>query len=129
MEDGLFTSPWTHHDWAIVILSLLAYLYRMYLTYATKDVKNPELKDWLGNFVLSAICATALYEFALYNEWNLRMFLLPYAVLVILMKDVTDWLFMSREAKNMVIECVRESLSVFLGRFGYTRKDDEEFTL
>ncbi|WP_288436187.1 hypothetical protein [uncultured Chryseobacterium sp.] len=48
--DGLYTYPYTDHDWIILVLALAGYIYRMYLWYTTPGVKNPTLKDWIGMF-------------------------------------------------------------------------------
>lgn len=115
--------PYTSHDWAIVSLALLGYFFRMYLMYRTPDVKNPEARDWLGIFVLTAICTVSLYEFALYKEWPLRVFMLPFAVAVILAKDVSDWFFLSREGKMFVIQCIKDILTAGLNRAGFVKRE------
>lgn len=123
IEDGLFVWPYTSHDWTIVSLALLGYLFRMYLMYRTPDVKNPTPRDWFGIFVLTALCTVSLYEFALYRQWPLRMFMLPFSIAVILAKDISDWLFMSREGKRFVLATIRELIGAVLGRAGYVKKE------
>lgn len=123
IEDGLFVWPYSPHDWAIVSLALLGYLFRMYLMYRTPDVKNPTPRDWFGIFVLTALCTVSLYEFALYKSWPLRMFMPPFAVAVVLAKDVSDWLFMSREGKRFVLATIKELIGAVLGRAGYVKKE------
>lgn len=122
--DGLFIWPYTPHDWAIVALALLGYLFRMYLMYRTPDVKKPQPKDWLGIFALTAICTICLYEFAMWKDWPLRMFMLPFAITVILAKDVSEWLFLSREGKRFVITTIKELLTAVLGKAGYVKKEE-----
>ena len=65
ITDGLFSLPYTSHDWIILVLAFCGYIYRMYLWYKVKDVKNPELRDWVGMFVLIAMMTIGLYELAL----------------------------------------------------------------
>lgn len=121
-NDGLFTYPYTDHDWIILVLAFAGYVYRMYLWYNTPDVKNPAVKDWIGMLFLVIIFTIGLYEFAIYKSWAMKMFFLPFAIAIVLSKDITDWLFMTKEGKRFVINAVKEVLSGILEKLGYVKK-------
>ncbi|MEI7488142.1 MAG: hypothetical protein WCJ72_12175 [Chryseobacterium sp.] len=88
-NDGLFTYPYTDHDWIILVLAFAGYVYRMYLWHSTLDVKNPAAKDWIGMLFLVIIFTIGLYEFAIYKSWAMKMFFLPFAIAIVLSKDIT----------------------------------------
>lgn len=120
--DGLFDWPYSAHDWIIIVLAIAGYIYRMYLWYRTSDVKNPELKDWIGMFFLVTICTIGLYELAIYKKWPMKVFFLPFAVSIVLAKDLTDWMFLSKEGRRFVINAFKDMLSGIIEKFGYIKK-------
>lgn len=124
-HDGLFTFPYYAHDWIILVLAFCGYCYRMYLWQTTPDVKNPTLKDYIGMLFLVAIITIGLYETAIYKKWPMRLFFFPFAVSIILAKDITDWLFMSREGRKFVITAIKQILTGLLKNFGYIKKENE----
>ncbi|MCT2563938.1 hypothetical protein [Chryseobacterium herbae] len=120
--DGLFDWPYSAHDWIIIVLALAGYIYRMYLWHKTPDVKSPEVKDWIGMAVLVMICTIGLYELAIYKQWPMKIFFLPFAVAIVLSKDLTDWMFLSKEGKKFVINAFKEMISGIIEKFGYIKK-------
>ncbi len=123
--DGLFQIPYSPNDWIILVLAICGYIYRMYLWYKTADLKNPELRDWLGMFVLVTICTIGLYELAIYYKWAMKAFFFPFALSIVLSKDLTDWIFLSKEGRRFVINAFKDLLSGLIERFGYVKKTEE----
>lgn len=126
--DGLFSYPYTDHDWIILVLAFAGYVYRMYLWYNTQDVKNPVFKDWIGMFFLVSIFTIGLYELAIHKKWEMKIFFLPFAISIVLAKDLTDWLFLSKEGKRFVINTFKEMISGMIEKLGYIKqkKSDNE---
>jgi len=120
--DGLFEIPYTSHDWIILVLAACGYIYRMYLWHKTPDVKNPEAKDWFGMFFLVSICTIGLYEFAIYKKWPMKLFFFPFALVIVLSKDLTDWIFLTKEGRRFVINAFKEMLSGVIEKLGYVKK-------
>lgn len=121
--DGLFSIPYSSHDWIIIVLALSGYIYRMYLWYKVSDVKNPEARDWIGMFFLVLIFTIGLYELAITKQWNLKMFFFPFALSIVLAKDITDWIFLTKEGRRFVINAVKDLLSGLIEKFGYVKKE------
>ncbi|KFF24749.1 hypothetical protein [Chryseobacterium vrystaatense] len=130
ITDGLLNWPYSSNDWIIIVLAISAYFFRMYLIYKNIDSKNPKVIDWIGIFVLTILSTISLYEMALHYQWPLKVFFLPFALSVILAKDLSDWLFMTKDGKDFVIHTFKEILSGVLKNFGYIKQnknsDNEE---
>lgn len=124
-NDGLFSIPYSSHDWAILVLASCGYFYRMYLWYKVSDIKNPETRDWIGMFFLVTIFTIGLYEMAISKKWNLNIFFFPFALSIVLSKDLTDWIFLTKEGRRFVLNAFKEVLSGMIERFGYVKKDSE----
>lgn len=122
-NDGLFEIPYSSHDWIILVLAFAGYIYRMYLWYKVPDVKSPELRDWAGMFFLVTIFTIGLYEMAISKGWNLKMFFFPFALSIVLSKDITDWIFLTKEGRRFVINALKDLLSGMLEKFGYVKKE------
>ncbi|WP_234111693.1 hypothetical protein [Chryseobacterium sp. R2A-55] len=121
--DGLFHLPYTANDWIIIVLAICGYTYRMYLWHKTTDQKNPELRDWFGMFVLVIMCTIFLYELAIYKKWPLKVFFFPFALAIVLSKDVTDWIFLTKEGRRFVINAFKDLISGLIEKFGYVKKE------
>lgn len=122
--DGLLKWPYSSNDWIIIVLAIAAYLFRMYLIYKNPDTKNPKLMDWTGIFVLTVLSTITLYEMALHYKWPLKVFFLPFSMSVIVAKDITDWLFMSKDGKAFIIHTFKEFMSGILRNFGYVKQNN-----
>lgn len=122
LKNGLFILPYTPHDWIIIVLAISGYLFRMYLMYKSSDETNPKIRDWFGVFLLTSICTIGIYELAIYKNIPIQTLFLPFALCIILAKDITDWVFMSKEGKRFVINTLKEIISAILSRFGYEKK-------
>lgn len=125
VTDGLFQIPYSPNDWIILVLAICGYLYRMYLWQKTPDVKNPALRDWLGMLVLVTICTIGLYELAIHEKWAMKVFFFPFALSIVLSKDLTDWVFLSKEGRRFVINAFKDLLSGLIEKFGYVRKTED----
>lgn len=124
VTDGLLNWPYSSNDWIIIVLAISAYFFRMYLIYKNIDSKNPKIIDWIGIFVLTILSTISLYEMALHYEWPLKVFFLPFALSIILAKDVSDWLFMTKEGKDFIIQTLKEFISGVLRNFGYVKQNN-----
>lgn len=124
ITDGLLNWPYSSNDWIIIVLAISAYFFRMYLIYKNTDSKNPKLVDWIGIFVLTILSTITLYEMALHYEWPLKVFFLPFALSIILAKDVSDWLFMTKDGKDFIIHTFKEFISGVLRNFGYVKQNN-----
>ena len=122
-NDGLFQIPYSPNDWIILVLALCGYIYRMYLWYKVPDVKNPEPRDFVGMFVLVTICTIGLYELAIHQKWAMKAFFFPFALSIVLSKDLTDWIFLSKEGRRFVINAFKDLLSGLIEKFGYVKKE------
>lgn len=120
--DGLFNWPYSANDWIILVLAACGYIYRMYLWTKTPDVKDPEAKDFAGMFILVTICTIGLYELAIYSLWPMPVFFFPFALVIVLAKDVTDWMFLSKEGKIFVINAFKDLIGGVIEKFGYVKK-------
>lgn len=125
-NDGLFNLPYTTHDWLILSLAISGTLFRIFLIYFNKDSKNPKGKDWMGIVLMSFILTIGLYELAIHKKWTVEKLYLPFAMIIIVAKDLTDWLFMSKDGKQFVIGTFKTLTTVFLGKLGYTKNEDNE---
>lgn len=123
--DGLFHTPFTSHDLAVIALAIAGYLYIMYLSYKNENIKNPQLHDWGGVFILVMLSAVGIYEYSIYRKLPFGLFLPAFGISIILSKEISDWLFMSKEGKKLVINTFKEIISVILGRMGYTKKEND----
>lgn len=119
--DGLLIWPYTQHDWIILLLAMCGYFYRMLLWKKTPDVPNPSLRDWASTAAITSMLTVGLYELAIHKAWPLPIFFLPFGVSIILVKDLSDWLFLSREGKRFVLTMFKEILVSVLGKFGFSR--------
>ncbi|WP_379964025.1 hypothetical protein [Epilithonimonas sp. UC225_85] len=126
LVDGLLNWPYSSNDWIIIILALSAYLFRMYLIYKNKTVNDPKFMDWVGIFVLTVLSTISLYELALHYKWPLGIFFLPFAVSIIVAKDIADWLFMTKDGKAFVIATFKELVSNIFKTLGYKKIDNNE---
>lgn len=125
--DGLLNWPYSSNDWIIIILALSAYFFRMYLIYKNSDTKNPKLIDWIGIFVLTVLSTISLYEMALHYEWPLKVFFMPFAISIIVAKDISDWLFMSKDGKAFIIHTFKELIAGILKNFGYVKQENQTY--
>lgn len=124
--DGLFKIPYSAHDWMVLSFALAGTAFRIYLMYKTPDIKNPAIKEWVGISILSFILTVGLYELALFSQWKIEKLYLPFALIIVIAKDVIDWLFMSKEGKSFLIETVKTIVSVLVGKLGYQKIEQNE---
>ena len=123
-NDGLFTIPYTQHDWIVLSIAMLGTLFRLSPVNINKDSKQRiSLVDALNTVCVSAIMTIGLYEWAISSKWKIEQLYLPFAGIIIGAKVIVDWLFMSEDGKIFIISTFRQFVGGILEKFGYTKKE------
>ena len=125
-NDGLFTIPYTQHDWIVLSISMLGTLFRLSLVNINKDSKQRiSFADTLNTILVSAIMTIGLYEWAISSKWKIEQLYLPFAGIIIGAKVIVDWLFMSEDGKIFIISTFKQFVGGIFEKFGYTKKEEE----
>lgn len=121
---GLFYFPYTSQDYIVLLLAFLGTAYRIYIMYHSQE-KAVEIKEIISVVIISGILTIGLYEIAIDRAWRMTEFYLPFAACIILAKDITDWLFQSKEGRRFAINTFKTMVESLLGSFGYKKRDNE----
>lgn len=121
-NDGLLFLPYTTHDWAVVIISVLGTIFRLHLVTINKDNRQKiTFTEYLNAICISGIMTLGLYELAISKQWKIEQLYIPFALIIISSKVIIDWLFMSKDGKIFIISTFKMFIETLLKNFGYEK--------
>lgn len=120
--DGFFVLPITSHDWIVITIAALSILFRVNLLYRAEDEKDPSLKDWIGLITISTILTICAYEVAIAAEFKMQYFYISLSIIVISAREISDWLFMSKDGRSFILNTVKVLIRKTLANFGFEYK-------
>ena len=124
-NDGRLVLPYTTHDWAVVIISVLGTIFRLHLVTINKDNRQKiTLAEYLNAICISGIMTLGLYELAISKQWKIEQLYIPFALIIISSKVIIDWLFMSKDGKIFIISTFKMFIETFLKNFGYEKNNN-----
>ena len=123
-NDGLLFFPYTTHDWAVVIISVLGTIFRLHLVTINKDNRQKiSFAEYLNAICISGIMTLGLYELAISKQWKIEQLYIPFALIIISSKVIIDWLFMSKDGKIFIISTFKMFIETLLKNFGYEKNN------
>ena len=121
-NDGLLFLPYTTHDWAVVIISVLGTVFRLHLVTINKDNRQKiTFTEYINAICISGIMTLGLYELAISKQWKIEQLYIPFALIIISSKVIIDWLFMSKDGKILIISTFKMFIETLLKNFGYEK--------
>ncbi|QGZ15858.1 hypothetical protein [Elizabethkingia phage TCUEAP1] len=111
MKDGFFIVPYTAHDYIVLSFALSGTLLRILVMYKIKDSRNPSVSDWVWIFLISFILTIGLYELAIHKNWEIEPLYIPFAIIILISKDVIDWIVLSDDGKQFVIKTFKNLIT------------------
>lgn len=121
-NDGLLFLPYTTHDWAVVIISVLGTVFRLHLVTLNKDNRQKiTFTEYINAICISGIMTLGLYELAISKQWKIEQLYIPFALIIISSKVIIDWLFMSKDGKIFIISTFKMFIETLLKNFGYEK--------
>ena len=124
-NDGLLFLPYTTHDWAVVIISVLGTIFRLHLVTINKDNRQKiTFTEYINAICISGIMTLGLYELAISKQWKIEQLYIPFALIIISSKVIIDWLFMSEDGKIFIISTFKMFIETFLKNFGYEKNNN-----
>ena len=124
-NDGLLFLPYTTHDWAVVIISILGTIFRLHLVTINKDNRQKiTFTEYVNAICISGIMTLGLYELAISKQWKIEQLYIPFALIIISSKVIIDWLFMSEDGKIFIISTFKMFIETFLKNFGYEKNNN-----
>jgi ABC-type Fe3+-siderophore transport system permease subunit len=126
INDGLLNFPYNHHDYTVVFIFVFGYFIRMYLMNKARDLRlKPTLTDWFGTLVISAFFTVMVYEIAKYTKMSITALYLILTAISLFSKDILDYLIISKDGRDFVINTFKEIINSILEKKGY-RKEEKE---
>jgi len=123
-NDGLLFLPYTTHDWAVVIISVLGTVFRLHLVTTNKDNRQKiTFTEYINTICISGIMTLGLYELAISRQWKIEQLYIPFALIIISSKVIIDWLFMSKDGKIFIISTFKMFIETLLKDFGYEKNN------
>ena len=124
-NDGLLFLPYTTHDWAVVIISILGTVFRLHLVTINKDNRQKiTFTEYINAICISGIMTLGLYELAISKQWKIEQLYIPFALIIISSKVIIDWLFMSKDGKIFIISTFKMFIETLLKNFGYEKNNN-----
>ena len=124
-NDGLLFLPYTTHDWAVVIISVLGTIFRLHLvTINTDNRQKITFTEYINAICISGIMTLGLYELAISKQWKIEQLYIPFALIIISSKVIIDWLFMSKDGKIFIISTFKMFIETLLKNFGYEKNNN-----
>ena len=124
-NDGLLFLPYTTHDWAVVIISVLGTVFRLHLVTINKDNRQKiTFTEYINAISISVIMTLGLYELAISKQWKIEQLYIPFALIIISSKVIIDWLFMSKDGKIFIISTFKMFIETLLKNFGYEKNNN-----
>ena len=124
-NDGLLFLPYTTHDWAVVIISVLGTIFRLHLVTINKDNRQKiTFTEYINAICISGIMTLGLYELAISKQWKIEQLYIPFALIIISSKVIIDWLFMSKDGKIFIISTFKMFIETLLKNFGYEKNNN-----
>jgi hypothetical protein len=124
-NDGLLFLPYTTHDWAVVIISVLGTVFRLHLVTINKDNRQKiTFTEYINAICISGIMTLGLYELAISKQWKIEQLYIPFALIIISSKVIIDWLFMSKDGKIFIISTFKMFIETLLKNFGYEKNNN-----
>ena len=124
-NDGLLLLPYTTHDWAVVIISVLGTVFRLHLVTINKDNRQKiTFTEYINAICISGIMTLGLYELAISKQWKIEQLYIPFALIIISSKVIIDWLFMSKDGKIFIISTFKMFIETLLKNFGYEKNNN-----
>ena len=121
-NDGLLFLPYTTHDWAVIIISVLGTIFRLHLVTLNKDNRQKiSFTEYINAICISGIMTLGLYELAISKQWKIEQLYIPFALIIISSKVIIDWLFMSKDGKIFIISTFKMLIETILRNFGYEK--------
>ena len=121
-NDGLLFLPYTTHDWAVIIISVLGTIFRLHLVTLNKDNRQKiTFTEYINAICISGIMTLGLYELAISKQWKIEQLYIPFALIIISSKVIIDWLFMSKDGKIFIISTFKMFIETILRNFGYEK--------
>ena len=121
-NDGLLFVPYTTHDWAVIIISVLGTIFRLHLVTINKDNRQKiSFTEYINAICISGIMTLGLYELAISKQWKIEQLYIPFALIIISSKVIIDWLFMSKDGKIFIISTFKMFIETILRNFGYEK--------
>ena len=121
-NDGLLFLPYTTHDWAVIIISVLGTIFRLHLVTLNKDNRQKiSFTEYINAICISGIMTLGLYELAISKQWKIEQLYIPFALIIISSKVIIDWLFMSKDGKIFIISTFKMFIETILRNFGYEK--------
>ena len=123
-NDGLLFAPYTTHDWAVIIISVLGTVFRLHLVTINKDNRQKiTFTEYINAICISGIMTLGLYELAISKQWKIEQLYIPFALIIISSKVIIDWLFMSKDGKIFIISTFKMFIETLLKNFGYEKNN------
>ena len=117
-NDGLLFLPYTTHDWAVIIISVLGTIFRLHLVTINKDNRQKiTFTEYINAICISGIMTLGLYELAISKQWKIEQLYIPFALIIISSKVIIDWLFMSKDGKIFIISTFKMFIETILRNF------------
>jgi hypothetical protein len=123
-NDGLLFFPYTTHDCAVIIISVLGTVFRLHLVTINKDNRQKiTFTEYINAICISGIMTLGLYELAISKQWKIEQLYIPFALIIISSKVIIDWLFMSKDGKIFIISTFKMFIETLLKNFGYEKNN------
>ena len=123
-NNRLLFLPYTTHDWAVVIISVLGTVFRLHLVTINKDNRQKiTFAEYINAICISGIMTLGLYELAISKQWKIEQLYIPFALIIISSKVIIDWLFMSKDGKIFIISTFKMFIETLLKNFGYEKNN------
>lgn len=111
-SNGFFSAPFTTTDWAVLTVAISSLIFRILILYQVED--KVTIRDILSVIVVGFLSSFGLYEAAIARGWDIGLFFIPYSIMLVIAKDISDWLFMEEEGRKYVIETMKVIINRFL---------------
>jgi len=123
-NDGLLFLPYTTHDWAVIIISVLGTVFRLHLVTINKDNRQKiTFTEYINAICISGIMTLGIYELAISKQWKIEQLYIPFALIIISSKVIIDWLFISKDGKIFIISTFKMFIETLLKDFGYEKNN------
>lgn len=111
-SNGFFSVPYTTTDWAVLTVAISSAAFKLLMMYQTEE--RVTIKDIMSVLVIGFISSFGLYEVAIARDWDIGLFFIPYSIMLVIAKDLSDWFFMEEEGKKYVIETIKVLINKIL---------------
>lgn len=99
--NGLLKIPYTEEDWLVLSIAIAGTIFKIVLMYENNE-ERPKIRDYISVVLVSYIVTMGYYELAILKEWSIQAFYIPFAISIIVAKDISDWIFMTEDGRKFI---------------------------